>query len=54
MDLNNVGYVLASKYRKLILEELLERPMTVSEMAEEYGINKRSLYEPAVLFIYNF
>lgn len=47
VDLNNVGYVLASKYRRLILEALLKRPMTVSEMAGEYGINKRSLYAPA-------
>ena len=47
VDLNNVGYVLASKYRRLILEALLKHPMTVNEMAGEYGINKRSLYGPA-------
>ena len=47
VDLNNVGYVLASKYRRLILEALLKRPMTVSELANMYGINKRSLYGPA-------
>ena len=47
VDLNNVGFVLASKYRRLILEALLKHPMTVSEIAEEYGINKRSLYAPA-------
>ena len=47
IDLNKVGFILASKYRRLILEALLKRPMTVSEIAEEYGINKRSLYGPA-------
>lgn len=47
IDLNNVGFILASKYRRLILEALLKHPMTVSEMAEIYGINKRSLYGPA-------
>ena len=54
IDFNKIGYVLASKYRRLILEALLKHPMTVSEMAEIYGINKRSLYGSAVLFIYNF
>ena len=47
IDLNLVGFVLASKYRRLILEALLKHPMTVSEMAEVYAINKRSLYGPA-------
>lgn len=47
IDLNNVGFILASKYRRLILEALLKHPMTVSEIAKEYGINKRSLYGPA-------
>ena len=47
IDFNKIGFVLASKYRRLILEALLKRPMTVSEIAEEYGINKRSLYGPA-------
>ena len=47
VDLNNVGYVLASKYRRLILEALLRRSMTINEMAEVYAINKRSLYGPA-------
>lgn len=47
IDFNKIGFVLASKYRRLILEALLKRPMTVSEMAEVYAINKRSLYGPA-------
>ena len=47
IDLNLIGYVIASKYRKLILEALLEHPMTVSEMVEKYGIKKSTLYASA-------
>ena len=47
IDLNNVGFILASKYRRLILEALLKHPMTVSEISKKYNIKKKALYGPA-------
>jgi len=36
---DNYGYVLASKYRKIILKALLEKPKTPTQIANESGCN---------------
>lgn len=35
----NYGYVMASKYRKMVVKSLIERPKTPSEIAYETKIN---------------
>ena len=46
---NNYGYVLASRYRKIVLKFLLEGPRTPTQIANESGCNvshiSRSLRE---------
>ena len=47
MDLNNVSLIIASKYRKLIMESLLDGNKTINEISDECNVNKRLLYAPA-------
>ena len=47
IDLNNVGFVLASKYRKIIMESLLDSNKTIKEISDECNVSKRLLYAPA-------
>ena len=47
IDLNNVGFVLASKYRKIIMESLLDSNKTIKEISDECDVGKRLLYAPA-------
>ena len=47
MDLNNVSLIIASKYRKLIMESLLDGNKTIKEISDECNVSKRLLYAPA-------
>ena len=47
MDLNNVSLIIASKYRKLIMESLLDDNKTIKEISDECDVSKRFLYAPA-------
>jgi len=47
MDLNNVSLIIASKYRKLIMESLLDSNKTIKEISDECDVSKRLLYAPA-------
>ena len=47
MDLNNVSLIIASKYRKLIMESLLNGQKTIKEISDECKVSKRLLYAPA-------
>ena len=47
MDLNNVSLIIASKYRKLIMESLLDGNKTIKEISDECDVSKRLLYAPA-------
>ena len=47
MDLNNVSLIIASKYRKLIMESLLDDNKTIKEISDECNVSKRLLYAPA-------
>ena len=47
MDLNNVSLIIASKYRELIMESLLDSQKTIKEISDECDVSKRLLYAPA-------
>ena len=47
IDLNLVSLIIASDYRKIILEDLLNGPKTIREISIENNICSKSLYGPA-------
>lgn len=44
LDFNMIGWVIASKYRKLILESLSVNSKSIREISEEYDVKRSSLY----------
>ena len=44
LDLNMIGWIIASKYRKLILEALSVNSKTITEIYDEYDVKRSSLY----------
>jgi predicted transcriptional regulator len=44
LDFNMIGWIISSKYRKLILEALSVNSKTITELYEEYDVKRSSLY----------